>query len=139
MVAGADFVVLDSNAGPGGAWRHRWDSLTFGRAHAIHDLPGLPLGIPDPAEPAREVVARYYGEYERANELRVVRPVAVENVHFADGVFVVETSRGVLRARTIINSYGTWVSAYVTSYPGFYYFRIPQFHTHYISSSADLL
>src|SRR5699024_6416334 len=37
LVAGRDFVVLDSNAGPGGAWRHRWQALTLGRAHGIHD------------------------------------------------------------------------------------------------------
>ena len=54
-----DFVVLDANPGPGGAWRHRWPSLTFGTAHGIHDLPGLPLGTPDPAEPASSVVTRY--------------------------------------------------------------------------------
>lgn len=137
MVAGADFVVLDSNAGPGGAWRHRWDSLTFGRAHAIHDLPGLPLGVPDPTEPAREVVARYFGEYERANELRVVRPVAVRNVQFADGVFVVETSRGVLRARTLINATGTWESPYVPYYPGIDQFRGPQLHTKNYRAAAD--
>ena len=33
------FVVLDTGAGPGGAWRERWDSLTLGRAHGIADLP----------------------------------------------------------------------------------------------------
>src|SRR3546814_11454221 len=41
--AGADFVILDAEAGPGGAWRHGWDSLRLfspagyssqiGRAH----------------------------------------------------------------------------------------------------------
>ncbi|WP_245581179.1 FAD-dependent oxidoreductase [Propionicicella superfundia] len=56
---GVEHVVLDANPGPGGAWRHRWPSLTFGGAHAIHDLPGLKLGTPDPHEPASQVVARY--------------------------------------------------------------------------------
>lgn len=56
-----DVVVLDANDGPGGAWRHRWDSLTFGRAHRIHPLPGAPMGNIDPGEPANTVVPRYYG------------------------------------------------------------------------------
>ena len=47
-----DFLVLDANDGPGGAWRHRWDSLTLGRAHGIADLPGFPMPHPDPAAPA---------------------------------------------------------------------------------------
>ena len=30
-----DFVVLDANDGPGGAWRHRWDSLTMADVHGV--------------------------------------------------------------------------------------------------------
>jgi cation diffusion facilitator CzcD-associated flavoprotein CzcO len=85
LAPGSDFVVLDSNEGPGGAWRHRWDSLTLGAAHGIHDLPGLPLGTPDPSEPASAVVARYYGEYEARFELAVRRPMTVRKVFSAGG------------------------------------------------------
>ena len=28
--AGSGFVVLDADAAPGGAWQHRWPSLTLG-------------------------------------------------------------------------------------------------------------
>ena len=35
------FVVLDGNDAPGGAWQHRWPSLTVGTTHRVHDLPGL--------------------------------------------------------------------------------------------------
>ena len=85
LVPGQDFVVLDANGGPGGAWRHRWASLTLGRAHHVHDLPGLPLGEPDPDEPAATVIARYYGEYERRFALDVRRPVRVRDVSSPDG------------------------------------------------------
>src|SRR5699024_5734038 len=40
MVPGRDFLVLDAGAGPGGAWRERWDSLTLGRTNHVADLPG---------------------------------------------------------------------------------------------------
>ncbi|SDB92447.1 Predicted flavoprotein CzcO associated with the cation diffusion facilitator CzcD [Sanguibacter gelidistatuariae] len=83
LVPGTDFVVLDSNDGPGGAWRHRWPSLTLGAAHGIHDLPGLALGTPDPTEPASSVVARYYGTYEDTFDLQVRRPVTVREVRDA--------------------------------------------------------
>ena len=55
------YVVLDANPGPGGAWRHRWPSLTLGAAHRVHPLPGLDLPESDPAEPASAVVGRYFG------------------------------------------------------------------------------
>lgn len=81
LTPGTDFVVLDSNDGPGGAWRHRWDSLTLGTAHGIADLPGLPMERPDPGTPASRLVSDYYGRYEGEFGLRVVRPVRVVAVH----------------------------------------------------------
>ena len=36
-----DFVVLDANAHPGGAWQHRWDSLTMATVNGIHELPDV--------------------------------------------------------------------------------------------------
>ena len=38
----ATYVVLDAEAGPGGAWRHRWKSLLMATVNGISDLPGIP-------------------------------------------------------------------------------------------------
>ncbi|GAB2623560.1 NAD(P)-binding domain-containing protein [Kocuria himachalensis] len=132
LVPEEDFVVLDANPGPGGAWRHRWPSLTFGGAHGIHDLPGLPLGVPDPAEPASAVVARYYGEYERRFGLPVHRPVAVRRVETEsdDGPLDVITDAGTWRTELVINGTGTWDRPYWPYYPGRESFRGRQLHTH---------
>src|SRR5690606_287353 len=46
-----DFVVLDRNRGPGGAWQHRWPTLTFATVHGIYQLPGMALPEPDPQTP----------------------------------------------------------------------------------------
>ncbi|MEH0108839.1 NAD(P)-binding domain-containing protein [Tersicoccus sp. MR15.9] len=136
-----DVVVLDANDGPGGAWRHRWDALTLGDAHGIHDLPGLPLGTPDPAEPASRVVARYYGAYEDAFALPVVRPVAVASVLQADqpdGVFTVAARDGrQWRTRSVINATGTWDSPYVPHYPGIETFAGRQLHTRDYTAASD--
>ncbi|QIK83166.1 FAD-dependent oxidoreductase [Sanguibacter sp. HDW7] len=108
---GTEHVVLDANPGPGGAWRHRWPSLTFGGAHGIADLPGLPLGTPDPTEPASAVVERYYGTYEQRFDLPVVRPVrvtAVSSDDGPDGPLTVTTDAGSWRARTLVSATGTW-------------------------------
>ncbi|PLC11360.1 pyridine nucleotide-disulfide oxidoreductase [Kocuria flava] len=129
-----DFVVLDANPGPGGAWRHRWPSLTFGGAHAIHDLPGMPLGEPDPAEPASAVVARYYGDYERRFGLPVHRPVAVRRVGSTTGddagPLRVTAEDGAWETRLLINGTGTWDRPYWPHYPGRELFRGRQLHTH---------
>lgn len=134
-----DVVVLDANPGPGGAWRHRWPSLTFGGAHGIHDLPGMALGVPDPAEPASSVVARYYGEYERRFGLPVHRPVAVRRVESAsgDGALEVVTDSGTWRTELVINGTGTWDRPYWPYYPGREDFRGRQLHTHGFRSAEE--
>jgi cation diffusion facilitator CzcD-associated flavoprotein CzcO len=75
-----EFVVLDAGSAPGGAWRHRWPSLTIGTTHRVHDLPGLPFDA-DPALAARDAVPAYFAAYERRFDLPVLRPVAVRAVH----------------------------------------------------------
>ena len=133
LEASSGYVVLDANPGPGGAWRHRWPSLTLGEAHGIHDLPGLPLGTPDPAVPASQVVADYYGRYEATFDLPVRRPVRVRSVTSPDGPdgrLVVATDRGTWRTCALVSATGTWDRPYWPYYPGRELFRGRQLHTH---------
>ena len=130
-----DFVVLDANEGPGGAWRHRWPALTLGRSHGIHDLPGLPLGEVDPTEPASAVVGRYYGEYERRFELPVVRPVVVDRVdslgEAGDHGAPLRVTAGERHwdARLVISATGTWTRPFVPHVPGMATFAGRQLRT----------
>ncbi|GLZ39562.1 FAD-dependent oxidoreductase [Actinokineospora sp. NBRC 105648] len=124
---GLEFVVLDANPGPGGAWRHRWPTLRLGTVHGIHDLPGLALPHADPERPASEVVADYFGGYEREFDLPVLRPVAVRAVREAEGGLLVETDSGVWLTRAVINATGTWDKPFWPHYPGRFAGR--QLHT----------
>ncbi|MGY1985240.1 NAD(P)-binding domain-containing protein [Blastococcus sp. SYSU DS0669] len=124
------FVVLDGEPGPGGAWRHRWPSLTLGTTHRVHDLPGLPFHPDDDAAPAVESVPAYFAEYERRFDLPVLRPVRVAAVRRADdGRFAVATDRGTWNARAVVNATGTWTRPFVPRYPGQELFRGRQLHT----------
>lgn len=137
-VPGRDVVVLDGNDGPGGAWRHRWDSLTLGRAHGIADLPGLPMPRPDEGVPASESVSAYYASYEETFGLAVRRPARVIRVE-SDGpapasgpltLTVVINGQCVrLRCRVLINATGTWTHPYIPYVPGIDDFRGRQLHT----------
>lgn len=80
LVPAQDFLLIDANPAPGGAWRHRWDSLTLGKAHNIADLPGMPAPLADASSPASLVVADYYGAYEDKFQLRPYRPARVRSV-----------------------------------------------------------
>jgi cation diffusion facilitator CzcD-associated flavoprotein CzcO len=126
---GLDFVVLDRGERPGGAWQYRWPSLRLGKAHHIHDLPGIPMPDRDEFAPASEVVSNYFAQYESELALPVRRPVAVEAVRDAGDRLHVETSGGTWAARAVVNATGTWGRPFWPAYPGRETFRGRQLHT----------
>ncbi|NMR19772.1 NAD(P)-binding domain-containing protein [Cellulomonas fimi] len=136
------FVVLDDAPSAGGAWQHRWDSLRMQHAHGIHELPGMALPEVDPDERASVAIARYFADYERNHDLRVVRPVRVHSVRELggpDGMLVVETDRGRWLTRGLINATGTWQKPFWPTYPGRDTFAGEQLHTRDFRSAADYL
>ncbi|WP_083976080.1 FAD-dependent oxidoreductase [Kitasatospora azatica] len=113
-----DFVVLDADRAPGGAWAHRSPSLRMATVHGFHDLPDFELPPPDPDAPAREVVPGYFAAYEARHALPVVRPARVSAVREAGGRLLVESSAGDWSARALINATGTWTRPFLPHYPG---------------------
>jgi cation diffusion facilitator CzcD-associated flavoprotein CzcO len=127
---GTGFVVLDGDAGPGGAWQHRWPTLRFGAAHRLYPLPAFPLGPVDTDRPAAEVVAEYYGDFEHYYDLPIRRPVRVTAVQPGehDRLSLVTTS-GTWSARAVVNASGTWTKPFWPAYPGGALFQGRQLHT----------
>ena len=127
---GSGFVVLDADDAPGGAWQHRWPSLTVGTTHRVHGLPGLPFVSDADNLRAAHAVPAYFADYERRFDLPVHRPVRVRAVRrTADDRFRVETDSGDWTARAIVNATGTWTRPFVPRYPGQRLFRGRQLHT----------
>ncbi|MFE3515158.1 NAD(P)-binding domain-containing protein [Streptomyces sp. NPDC059166] len=125
-----DFVVLDHAPAPGGAWQYRWPSLTYGKVHGMHALPGMELTGADPDRPSSEVISSYFDAYEQRFNLLVHRPVEVGAVREGDGGRLrVETSEGVYSPRALINATGTWDRPFWPRYPGLETFRGRQLHT----------
>ncbi|MFE3945372.1 NAD(P)-binding domain-containing protein [Streptomyces sp. NPDC059118] len=125
-----DSVVLDHAPRPGGAWQFRWPSLTYGKVHGMHALPGMELTGADDDRPSSEVIGAYFARYEHAFGLRVHRPVEVTAVREgAEGRLLVETSEGVYAARALINATGTWDRPFWPRYPGQESFLGRQLHT----------
>lgn len=126
---GSGFVVLDHGKRPGGAWQYRWPSLTLGKVHGIHDLPGMPFGTPDPDLPAAEAVPAYFGRFEKTFDLPVSRPVDARSVSRADDRLLVESVTDAWAARAVINATGTWDKPFWPHYPGQETFAGRQLHT----------
>jgi thioredoxin reductase len=155
---GLQYVVLDGEDGPGGAWRHRWRSLRMATVNGIFDLPGLPKPPSDPAEPAADAVPRYFAAYEREFGFPIQRPVRVHAVRDAvdrglaarpggpdpgsgggsqDGGLLVDTSHGTWAARSVINATGTWTAPNWPWYPGLETFAGRQLHAAQYVSAAE--
>ena len=144
LIPAQDFLLIDANPAPGGAWRHRWDSLTLGKAHNIASLPGMPAPLADASSPASHVVASYYGAYEDKFQLRPYRPARVRSVHASHdepeprGAFLVALESGEqFSADTIVNATGTWDRPYIPYIPGIGSFGGRQLHTKDYSAAED--
>jgi cation diffusion facilitator CzcD-associated flavoprotein CzcO len=146
------FVVLDADAAPGGAWQHRWESLTMATVNGIYELPGMPVPPADPSAASRDILPPYFAAYEERFSLDVRRPVRVTAVRRADddphGRLIVETvpaappqaagaSRGAFSrvgpavtwaARHVINATGTWTRPFIPFVPGAPSFAGRQLH-----------
>ncbi|MET9956260.1 ArsO family NAD(P)H-dependent flavin-containing monooxygenase [Streptomyces sp. NPDC006339] len=136
---GLEFVILDAQATPGGAWQHTWDSLHLFSPAAYSSLPGR-LMPPQQGEtyPDAAHVVDYLTDYERRYDLPVVRPVQVEGVHRDGNYLRVESVAGSWSARTVISASGTWWRPFMPAVPGRTEFKGAQLHTVEYRRPADL-
>lgn len=126
---GIDHVVLDAGAAPGGAWQHRWDSLTMDDVHGVADLPDG--DAPERSrDRANRAVPEFFGAYEQSHHLPVLRPVEVDTVTSDGDLLVVRAGDRTWHTRTLVNATGTWTRPFVPYYPGIETFAGEQFHTH---------
>ncbi|MBT2558372.1 NAD(P)/FAD-dependent oxidoreductase [Hymenobacter sp. ISL-91] len=134
--AGLNFVLLDDQPAPGGAWLHGWNSLRLFSPADASSLPGWLMPRPSAADssfPTRDAVLDYLTRYEQRYELPVRRPVRVAAVRLAAagrvGGFVVETDSSTYQARVVVCATGSWRNPFVPTYPGQASFGGVQLHS----------
>ncbi len=125
---GIAHVVLDADPTPGGAWQHRWDSLSMRDVHGVAALPDS-RSPGDATGRANQVVPEYFAAYERHHRLPVIRPVRVDEVRDHDATLTVGAGNSSWQTRTVVNATGTWSRPFVPHYPGIETFRGEQLHT----------
>jgi indole-3-pyruvate monooxygenase len=106
---GIDALVLEAAPALGDAWRRHYDRLRLHTVKQQSHLPGMPFAKELPRYPSRadvvaylEAYAAHFGIAPRTNEaVRAVRAAEGE-----DAGFVVESARGVHRARAVVLAAG---------------------------------
>lgn len=127
---GIDYVVLDEQDRPGGAWLHTWDSLRLFSPAAYSSLPGWRMppttgeGYPD----AHHVVD-YLARYEERYDVPVRRGERVTAVDRSGDGYRVLTAQGTWQAEAVFNATGTWSRPFVPTYPGAGTFAGDQLHS----------
>ncbi len=131
--AGLDYLILDAEQGPGGAWRHGWDSLRLFSPAGYSSLPGWLMPPPaHPGYPTRDDVLDYLTRYEARYDLPIKRPVRVRAVAARADHLEIQTDQGDFAARAVISATGTWSHPFVPDIPGRDRFEGEQLHSaHY--------
>lgn len=132
--AKADFLILDAEDGPGGAWRHGWDSLRLFSPAGYSSLPGWLMPPPQhEGYPTRDDVLDYLTRYEKRYQFPIRRPVRVDAIERADEHRVLVTDQGRIAARNVVSATGTWSKPYIPDTPGRDLFVGHQVHSaHYV-------
>jgi cation diffusion facilitator CzcD-associated flavoprotein CzcO len=131
--SGLSFVLLDAEAGPGGAWRHGWNSLRLFSPASWSSIAGRPMASTPGGYPGRDEVLAYLADYERHYQLPVERPVWVETVQReAEGLSVRAGARR-WHARAVVSATGTWRNPVLPACRGAADFAGEQLHSaHYV-------
>ena len=132
--AGADFLILDAEEGPGGAWRHGWDSLRLFSPAGYSSLPGWLMPPPThKGYPTRDDVLDYLARYEARYQLSIRRPVKALVVERAEGHLTIVTDQGSMIAKAVVSATGNWSHPYIPDISGKDLFKGQQVHSaHYV-------
>lgn len=131
-----NFLILDAEDGPGGAWRHGWQSLRLFSPATWSSLAGWPMPAGGERFPSRKQVLDYLQAYEQRYELPVRRPVMVDSVARSPQGLVVHAAGAAWQASAIVSATGNWRRPYIPSYAGRELFQGQQLHSaHYVEPS----
>ncbi|MFT4837678.1 MAG: cation diffusion facilitator CzcD-associated flavoprotein CzcO [Nonlabens sp.] len=133
-IDGPRLRVVDAEDGPGGAWRHRWPTLTVAALNGIFELPEQRQRAVAASDAASAAVPAWFAEYERDQGFQVLRPVEVDAVRQLedphDDRLAVTASIGRWRTRAVVSCTGTWRRPFWPTVPGMATFTGRQLHTH---------
>lgn len=133
-----DFVILDDQDAPGGAWRHTWPSLRLFSPAEYSSLPGRLMPRTGDGNPDAEHVISYLRDYEQRYDLPIRRPVRVTRVEPDSDGYRVQTEDGrSWQTPVVISATGTWSRPFVPHYPGIGAFAGRQVHSANYAGPAD--
>lgn len=133
-----DYLILDDQKEPGGAWLHGWDSLKLFSPAEHSSLPGWLMPKSQNEYPDKAHVIDYLKQYEARYKLPIERPVKVEQVSKQDNIFIISTSNGIYKSRVLISATGSWQKPFIPDYPNFNLYQGESIHSANYKNADDL-
>jgi putative flavoprotein involved in K+ transport len=132
---GRSFVIIDAEAGPGGAWRHGWHCLRLFSPSTWSSIAGWMMPPVTDGYPSRENVLDYLRQYEQRYQFPTERPYWVNAVERRDNRLHLKSDSRSWLARTVVSATGTWRHPFLPHYPGIETFTGQQVHSaHYVDA-----
>lgn len=134
-----NFLILDKQDLPGGAWLHAWDSLTLFSPADYSSLPGWLMPKSEHQFPLRQEVVNYLAKYEEHYQLNVQRGIEVIDIKKEGGHFTVFTQQNPIRSKAIISATGTWGNPIIPHLEGAEDFKGTQIHSRNYKKPEDFI
>lgn len=112
-----NYLLLDNEINPGGAWQHTWKSLTLFSPALWSSLPGVLMPGGQHYYPSRLETINYLQEYEARYKFPVVRPVKVTAVTKQGDQFVLTTTAGDYFSKTVVSATGIYTNPFTPDIP----------------------
>jgi putative flavoprotein involved in K+ transport len=116
--SGLSYSILDNQKEAGGAWIHTWKSLRLFSPAQWSSLPGMIMTGGSDYYPTRDVTIEYLKYYESKYNLPIRREQQVLSVVKTNNGFQIETSKGKLSARAVVNATGSFDKPYLPDISG---------------------
>lgn len=116
---GLNYLILDAQKEPGGAWQHGWDSLRLFSPAEHSSLPGWLMPKDVSEYPSKDHVINYLKQYEDRYKLNIKRPIDVLSIEKKDDTFQIKTENEVIYSKAIVSATGTWNKPFIPKYQGY--------------------
>lgn len=124
-----DYLILDDQERPGGAWLQTWQSLKLFSPTEYSSLSGWAMPKGNTEYPSRNDFIAYLEAYEARYKFPIQRNTRVDNVYKEKDLFRIETTQGYFYSKTVVSATGTAQNSFTPKYPGQSLFNGMQLHS----------
>ncbi|WP_262891377.1 ArsO family NAD(P)H-dependent flavin-containing monooxygenase [Algibacter mikhailovii] len=133
-----NYLILDNQSKPGGAWLHTWDSLKLFSPAKYSSLSGWQMPSSQNEYPTKKELINYLSEYEKRYDFPIKRDTSVIQVSKEKDVFELRTNNGNYLCKSLVSATGTAMSPYIPKYPNSNEFNGRQIHSVDYLNTNDL-